>query len=136
MVGLFLVLLAVSLVGVNVYGKLNLSRPIQIDFEEKPLRRIDQGDVYILKMSWKNLDRRSSYEGSFIFIAKAKAVKAEDMTLTFGDSTITPEESKNALTFTLPIMTFPPGASGVIIVEVVYNRAGTYTWEIGVARLS
>jgi hypothetical protein len=136
LIGLFLVLLAVSLVGVDVYGKLNLSRPIKIDFEEKPLRKIDQGDVYTLKVSWKNLDRRSSYEGSFIFIVKAKAVKTGHMTFTFEDSTITPEESKNTLTFTLPTMTFPPDASGVITVEIVYSRAGVYAWEIGVARLS
>jgi len=134
--GLFLVLLAVSLVGVDVYGKLNLSRPIQIDFEKKPLRKIGQGDLYTLKMSWKSLDRRSSYEGSFIFTAKAKAVRADHMIFTFEGSTITPEESKNTLTFTLPTMTFPPGASGVIIVEIVYSKAGVYAWGIGVARLS
>jgi hypothetical protein len=134
-VGLSLVLLAVSLVGVEVYGKLKFSRPIKIDFEERPLRRIDQGDVYTLKMSWRNLDRRSSYEGSFIFIAKAKAVKTGHMTFTFEDSTITPAESKNTLTFTLPTMTFPPGASGIITVEIVYSRAGVYAWEIGVTRL-
>lgn len=123
-----------SLVGADVYGKLSWSRPIKIDFEKKPSKRIDQGDVYTLSMSWRNLDLRRSYEGSFIFISKGIGIRADHVTLTFEGSAITPEESVNTLRFTLPRQTFPRGASGVVSVEIMYNKAGIFLWEIGVAR--
>jgi hypothetical protein len=121
-------------VGAEVYGKLNLSRPIRIDFDEKPLRKIDQGDVYTLKTSWRNTDRRRSYQGSFIFISTAKNISADYLTFTFDNATVTPVKSKNTLVFTLPKQTFLPGASGIVSVEVVYVKAGIYLWEIGVAQ--
>lgn len=133
LVGLLLVLLAMSLVGAVAYGRLGRSRPIQITFEEKPLRRIGQGEVYTLQVSWRNLDRRGSYDGSFVFNAKGKKIKADHIIFTFEGSTITPQESKNTLRFLLPKQTFPAGESGIIGVEIVYNKAGIYLWKIGVA---
>ena len=131
-----LVLLAASLAGADVYGRLSRSRPIQIDFEEKPLKKIDQGDTYVLRVSWKNMDRRGSYEGSFVFTSKGKEIRADCITFTFEGSMVTPEESANTLRFTLPRQAFLPGSFGVIVVEIVYNRIGTYAWEIGVAQFS
>lgn len=135
-VGVSLVLLAVSFAGIEVNGKLSLSKPIQIDFEQKPLKRIDQWNVYTLRMFWKNLDQQRSYEGSFVFISKSNGIRADYVTFAFEGNTLTPAESKNTLTFTLPTATFPPAASGVVIVEIVYNMVGTYMWEIGVAQVS
>ena len=135
-VGLSLVLVAVSLVGADVYGKLVCCRPIQIDFEQKPPRRIGQEEVYTLKMVWRNRDRHRSFEGSFVFISKMKGIKADHITFTYEGNKVTPQKSTNKLTFTLPRQTFPPRASSIINVEIVYNKAGTYQWEIGVAQYS
>ena len=128
--------LAMSLVGADACARLDLSGPIQIEFEEKPLRRISQGDVYTLHLSWRNRDRRGSYEGSFVFIAKGKGIRASHLTFTFEGREITPVEARNTIRFTLPKQTFPASASGAVSVGIVYSKAGTYLREIGVAESS
>jgi hypothetical protein len=133
---LLLLLLATSLVGAVVYGRLHRFRRIRIAFEEEPPRKIGQGEVYPLQVSWKNQDRKRSYKGSFVFVTKARKIKADHITFTFEHSNITPQESKNTLRFVLPEQSFPAGASGTISVEIVYNRAGIVLWKIGVARFS
>jgi hypothetical protein len=134
--GLLLVLLAMSLMGAVAEGRIGRSKPIWIALGEKPIRRVRQGEAYTLQMSWRNRDRRSSYEGSFVFIAEGKRIKADHIVFRFEGSTIAPHESERTLEFVLPKQTFPAGGSGTISVEVAYNRAGIVLWKIGVARFS
>jgi hypothetical protein len=136
--GSLLLILAVSLVGTDVYGKLGKSKPIQIAFKEKPSKEVNPDEIYTLEVSWDNKDKRYTYEGGFVFIVEGKKsqVTASDLTFTFEGSVINPQESASSLMYHLPNQTFPAEGSGTVTVKITYHSSKQYSWEIGVTGLT
>ena len=132
--GMLFLLLAVSLVGAVVYGKLDKSKPIHIDFVEKSLKEVNLGEAYILEVSWKNKDKHQSHEGAFVFVVEGKKfqVMANEFTFVFEGSVINPQEATNSLVFFLPQQNFPAKESGIVTVEVICHNSGDYSWQIRV----
>lgn len=133
--GLLVVLLAVSFVGAAVYGKLGKSRPIYIEFTQRPAREIKPEEIYALQVTWQNKDKRLTYEGSFVFIVRGAKfrVTASDLTFTFEGSVVSSQGSGDSLVYRLPQQSFSAGHSGTITVEITYFNPGKYSWEIGIA---
>jgi hypothetical protein len=129
------VLIAISLVGPTVYSKADKTKQIHISFEQKPAKKIDQSEVYLLHVSWINKDKTRSYDACFVFTVERKDFKvtSNDLTFIFNGSIIHPQRSDESLRYYLPQQTFPSGESGTITVEITYNNSGKYYWEIAIA---
>lgn len=112
------------------------SEPIIISLASPfPTKAIIQTE-YSMKVSWQNTNKKSPYNGHFLFIAEGKGfrIARTDIKFTFGGSTISPQRSDNCLYFHLPRQTFPAGKSGAISVQVVYYKPGDFSWQIGIVQ--
>jgi hypothetical protein len=127
--------LLVSSVAAIVYAE--PSTPIIIFFAPPfPPQTISQIEVYRVRVFWWNWNPSRSYDGRFLFIAKAKSfnITSNDIKLTFGGSAISPQKSGASLLYYLPKQTFVAGKTGTISVEITYNRVRTYNWQIGIVQ--
>jgi ABC-type uncharacterized transport system YnjBCD substrate-binding protein len=132
--GVLVLLLAVSLVGALVYGKLGRKKPLRIDFVQKPLKEVYPDEVHLLAVSWNNKDKHGASEGAFVFMVEGKKfqVRAGDLTFVFEGSVIGPQVSGDTLAYVLPQQTFPAEEMGIVTVETTYHNSGEYLWEIGI----
>ena len=132
---MLLVLVAVSLAEPVVYSKIIKSKQIHIAFDQKPVKKIDQSEAYHLQVAWINKDKTRTYEAYFVFTVKRRDSEAtnSDLTFIFNGSIITPQGSDPLLRYHLPEQTFPSGESGFITVEITYQTAGKYYWEIAIS---
>jgi hypothetical protein len=128
------VALFIILVNVSAYSA--QSNPIIISFASPfPINAMSQVQN-IISVSWQNTNTKHSYVGHLLFIVNGKSFKivGTDIQFTFGSLTITPQKSGNSLLYYLPQQTFPASTSGIISIEVTYNKPGTYNWQIGIVK--
>ena len=133
-VGVIIVLLVMSFVGALVYGKPSKTKPIHIDFVDKPLNEVYTDGVHLLAVSWNNKDRQGASEGAFVFMVEGRKfqVRTSDLTLVFEGSVVDPQVSGDILEYVLPQQTFPAEEMGITIVEITYHNSGEYFWKIGI----
>jgi len=51
-----------------------------------------------------------------------------------GGSAISPQKSGVSMLYYLPKQKSVAGKTGTISVEIIYNRVGTYNWQIGIVQ--
>jgi hypothetical protein len=120
----------------SVFAYCSQPKPIIVYFASPFPTEVMIQTEYSLKVSWQNTNKKNAYDGYFLFVVKGKGFKiaGANVKFTFAGSVITPQQSDDLLYFHLPRQKFPAGKTGTISVGIVYNRAGMYNWQIGIAQ--
>lgn len=109
---------------------------ITISFSNVPPKSISQYQSYHMDIIWKNPDQKKSCEGCFLFTVKNGGSSIDNAAITFvyKGVTIQPKSQCNSLQYLLPREAFAPSKTGSISVEVLYNKIGTYNWQVGIIK--